>query len=442
MFEYFLAFIERHQLIRSGERTILAISSGVDSMTMADLFLRSSYPFAVAHVNFGLRGKESDMDEEFVREWCKSNKIECFIQRAPKSIFEGSESVQMAARTFRYEYFKEVMKSKGFQKLATAHHLDDSLETTLFNFVRGTGLRGLKGISAQNEHVIRPLLFAEKEDIVAYATLKNISWREDASNEKDAYHRNKIRHHIKPVLKDINPGLMRSYQSVTERIKDSQDLVDQIVEGVLNRFQKIDGEVIRIDLEWMADYRNAKAILSEILRTYGFSYTQVKQIEESINAGMTGKLFYSGTYTLNLDRRALILKAKEERDSDWQLMNLIVPGETIVENRSIDSTIIEGNSYSKVSDPSIAYFDFDAIKEAKLNHWEEGDIFYPLGMKGKKKVSDFMIDSKIPLTLKRDVLILRSEGEIAWIVGYRQDERFKVKPETRRMLRLQLHQDV
>ena len=201
MLEYFLSFINEHSLIGKDERTLVAVSGGVDSMVMADLFLQSAYPFAITHVNFGLRGEESNKDEKFVRDWCESNKVPCFIQNAPSQIFDGKDSTQMAARDFRYQYFDVLMQKEGFHKLATAHHLDDSLETVLFNFTKGTGLRGLKGIQPINGDIIRPLLFAGKEDILTYVKERGIQWREDATNETDTYERNKIRHQVIPTPK-------------------------------------------------------------------------------------------------------------------------------------------------------------------------------------------------------------------------------------------------
>tara|TARA_Y100001972_G_scaffold126857_1_gene181851 strand:+ start:3025 stop:4347 length:1323 start_codon:yes stop_codon:yes gene_type:complete len=440
MLEYFLSFIHEHLLVRDSERTLVAVSGGVDSMVMADLFMQSPFPFAVTHINFGLRGEESNKDEALVREWCASHQVPCFVQHAPSQIFEQSDSTQMAARDFRYQYFDVLMHKEGFHKLATAHHLDDSLETALFNFTKGTGLRGLQGINAIKGDIIRPLLFAGKEDIIAYAKERKICWREDATNMTDAYQRNKVRHQVIPALKSINPGLLRTFTSVVQRVTDAQELIEEIVQDLLRNHKHVEGGTTRIAMKWMSQYQHPGAILHEILREYGFSYTQSRQIQSSVASENAGKLFYSDLYELNVDREQLIIKEKQaflEEDKP-----LRVPGVTIIGKRWIDADIITGNEISDINDPCIAYFDLDKLKSAKVTYWEEGDTFKPLGMKGKKKVSDFMIDSKIPLTLKKDVLILRSQAEIAWIIGYRLDDRFKVTAETKKMLRLQLHSDV
>lgn len=440
MLEYFLSFLDQHKLIKKDEQTLLAVSGGIDSMVMAHLFLQSPHDFAVSHINFGLRGAESNQDEQMVEEWCDSHQVKCYVQHAPREIFEGKESTQMAARDFRYRYFDELMHKKGYQKLATAHHLDDSLETVLFNMTKGTGLRGLRGISPISGDIIRPMLFAGKEEILDYAKSAKIQWREDASNDTDTYQRNKIRHHVIPVLKTINPGLMRSFSSVADRVKDAQDLIEDTVEVILKNHKVMENGITRIGLEWVGLYRNPGAILNEILRRYGFSFLQVSQIQSSIIAGVSGKLFYSDLYELNLDREQLVIREKES--FIYEDTQLRIPGVTIIGNRWIDSDVVEGNRIEDPADQCVAYLDLDKVIRPNITQWKEGDIFYPLGMKGKKKVSDFMIDSKIPLTLKKDVLILKSGGDIAWIVGYRIDDRFKVTGNTKKMLRLQLHSDV
>ncbi len=440
MLEYFLSFIDQHKLIAKDERVLLAVSAGIDSMTMAHLFLQSPYPFVVSHINFGLRGEESHKDEAFVRNWCDTHKIKCFVQHAPTKIFEGKDSIQMAAREFRYQYFDDLIHKEGFHKLATAHHLDDSLETVLFNMIKGTGLRGLKGINPINRDIIRPLLFAGKEEIKAYAKEATIQWREDATNETDNYQRNKIRHQVIPVLKSINPALMRSFNSVVQRVTDAQDLVEETTKNLLKVHKNVENGVVRIGLDWLKQYRNPGSIFNEILREYGFSYSRVEQIQSAVLSGTSGKLFYSDLYELNVDRDQLIIREKES--FHFKDTTLRIPGVTIIGNRWIDADVIAGNEIGDVHDPCVAYLDLDKLTTPTVAYWEEGETFYPLGMKGKKKVSDFMIDSKIPLTLKKDVLILKSEGEIAWIIGYRLDDRFKVTSDTRKMLRLQLHKDV
>ena len=294
MLEYFLSFIKQHQLIARGEKTLLALSGGVDSMVMADLFLRSGYPFAVAHVNFGLRGRDSDLDEAFVKKWCTDKRITFHAEKVPEGLFSSGESIQMTARDFRYRYFRELMQQHRYQRLATAHHLDDSLETALFNFTKGTGLRGLKGIEPQNNEIIRPILFAEKQYILDYAKDQGIEWREDASNERNDYQRNKIRNQVIPVLQSINPGLTHTFLSISQRMGDAQDLVDHVTEGIVRDFTREDKGKVLINLEWMKNYLNPLIILYELLRPYGFSYAQVSQVRQTVASGSSGKLFHSG----------------------------------------------------------------------------------------------------------------------------------------------------
>ncbi len=440
MLEYFLAFIKQHQLIARKEQVIVAISGGVDSMVMADLFKKSPYSFAIAHINYGLRGEDSNKDEQLVKSWCEQNDIDCFIKKAPKEIFQGKASVQMAARTFRYHFFDEILNAKKYHKIATAHHLDDSLETALFNFSKGTGLRGLVGIAPMLGDVIRPMLFAEKADILAYAKEHKIKWREDLSNEQTKYQRNKIRHEVIPVLKSINPGLLNSFRSVSQRVTDAQDLLTQKTEEIKRVHLKTDRQVITMELSWMNEFHNPRSILMEALRHYAFSFSQVRDIYEVILSGAKGKLFFSESYELNVDRDLLVIRLHKEDMEVNEKLN--VPGSVSIQNHVLSTEVLKGNTIDNQNDSSIAFVDFDQMKQLKVTGWQEGDIFYPLGMKGKKKVSDFMIDSKIPLTLKRDVLIIRSEEEIVWVVSHRIDDRFKVTEKTQKMLRIQFQENV
>ena len=438
MLDYFHKYISDHQLIGKKESLLVAVSGGVDSMVLAHLLLKLRFDFSVVHINYQLRGKDSALDTELVKTWCNENSVRFFYREAPKSIYEGSDSVQMAARAFRYAFFEELKRKFGFNKVVLAHHLDDSLETFLFNLTKGTGLHGLTGISEQNGSVVRPLMFATKEQIISYAKQESIKWREDKSNEKNDYQRNKIRNKVIPVLKDINPALQKTFSRNMERLKHVQCLVDTECEKIKESFLKEDKQHLYLSMRWFDEKKGGVALLIEILADFGFSYFQVNDIVEAYRNRSVGAQFTTETCILHLDRDQLVMTSNQREIEINQ--QLSVPGNTETEMGLLKTEIISGNELPKSPDSNTAYLDFDVLGDSLLvRNWEQGDFFIPLGMKGKKKVSDYMIDTKIPVSLKKDVLVLESPGGLCWIVGMRIDERFKVQESTKRVLRINFH---
>ena len=416
-------------------KLLLAISGGIDSMVLLDLFLKTNYEIAVLHCNFSLRNSESDGDEEFVKQFCEERKIPFFIEKFDTKQFaeDYKISIQIAARKLRYAWFYEQLEVLKFDYILTAHHLDDNLETFLINLSRGTGLDGLTGIPAQNDKIIRPLLSFSREEIENYAKENNLKWREDSSNLSDKYLRNKIRHNIVPILKEINPAFLDSFQKTQYFLKEAQSIVNDgeyiIYKEVVT--EKEDG-IVHFNLKKLLQMPNYGAYLYQWLKEFGF--TAWNDINNLAYA-QSGKQVFSEHYVLLKDRDFLILSQKKNLDN--QEFFLIINKEEIV-NFPINI------AFCNVSDISIANSNCIFVDEEKLHFplmirkWEEGDSFYPFGMQGKKKLSKYFKDEKLSLVDKANQWLLCSDNQIVWVIGKRQDERFKVETNTTNILQITL----
>jgi len=437
MYQEFLTFIRKNELLTEGDRLLLALSGGVDSMVLAHLISKAGYSVEVAHVNYGLRGRESDADEALVRNWCEANQVPFHLRRVLQEEYETNESIQMVARRIRYEYFEELRNNLKIDQVVTAHNLNDSLETVLLNLTKGTGIHGLTGISVKRDHLIRPLLFATKEEIYAFAKAENLQWREDKSNAKNDYQRNMIRNQVIPLLKQINPNLEHTFDQTSRRLRGAVNMVDERIEDLVSRIEH-QGEMKNIDLEWFSDTPGAILLLDELIKQYGFSFADTRDLAGSIVRGESGKLFYSATHQINLDRGVLLVSTKKRP----QHINSWIPevmGEVNVGSNKLRLSTVNGQDFPRDYRQDVAYFDRDKVSfPLHVRSWQQGDIFRPLGMKGKKKISDYMIDSKIPVTLKHDILVMESGGEIVWLVGHRIDDRFKVTDSTSQMLKVEV----
>ena len=402
MQEEFLKFIQDQNLVSPDEKVLLTVSGGIDSMVMAHLFVSSGFTPGIAHVNYGLRGADSNQDEELVRAFCTRHGLVFHLRDVRSDEFKGSESVQMVARRIRYQFFDDLTAEHGYGKVATAHHLDDSLETILLNLAKGTGIKGLAGISVSNGTLIRPMMFTGRDRIKKFAEDQGISWREDISNQKDIYQRNLIRNRVMAVLREINPNLTQTYGDTKVRLDGAARLIDQRKEQVLRDFSTKTKTVIRLKVNWVGADPDSLVILAEILIPYSFNYSQVKQILNSILEKNVGATYESPQYQLTIDRSQLFLNER------------IITGEldSVFIHHELDQVSYHGNvlrfesigenpgSYSKKQ--NIALLDKEKISfPLELRKWKKGDKFTPLGMKGRKMVSDFMIDRKNSLIIEK-----------------------------------------
>lgn len=415
-------------------KLLIAISGGVDSVVLTHLCKEANLDFALAHCNFNLRGNESDADESFVLELAEDLDVEVFIQNFDTESFAKNEklSIQLAARQLRYDWFFELSEQLNFDYILTAHHADDNLETFLINLSRGTGLEGLKGIPEVNETIVRPLLSFSREDIEDYAKTNHLKWREDSSNASTKYLRNKLRHDVIPVLKDINPDVLANFQNTLAHLKDSSTIVEDAVDSFLNKaIVTIEDSQISYKISEFEALNNSKAYLFEIFKDYGF--TQWKDIENLLTA-QSGKLVFSKTHQLLKDRDYLIL-SEISSEKNKEIVTILEDQNEIKLPNGI--LCIESVEEIGETDKSIIYIDKKTLKyPLTVRHWEKGDYFYPLGMQGKKKLSKFFKDEKLSLLDKQKTLLLCSDHQVVWVINHRADNRFKLTKQTQDILKI------
>ncbi|WP_411766941.1 tRNA lysidine(34) synthetase TilS [Winogradskyella sp. A3E31] len=428
-------------------KLIIAISGGIDSVVLAHLCSELNLKFSLAHCNFNLRGDESNEDEAFVLELGEDLDVEVFIQNFDTEDYakQHKVSIQMAARELRYDWFQDLAESLNFDYIVTAHHADDNLETFLINFTRGTGLNGLTGIPEVKDNIVRPLLPFSREQIEGYAKSESIKWREDSSNSSRKYLRNKLRHDVVPILKEINPQLLESFQSTISNLNDTADIVDESLSAVTKRaIVDINESGITYKVSELKKVNNPKAYLFEMFKEYGFA--EWNDIVDLLDAE-TGKYVVSNTHKLLKHREYLIL-------SDICHSERLVR-RSFSEGGSDESFTITGfdksvktpigtltfQAVDAVTSPSknTTFVDKDTLNfPLELRLWKKGDYFYPIGMKGKKKLSKYLKDEKLMPSEKENTWLLLSGDAVVWVIGHRADDRFKITEKTKNILKLHI----
>lgn len=414
-----------------GQKFLLAVSGGIDSVVMAHLFHQAPYSFGIAHCNFKLRGEASEEDERFVHQlaqdleapfFCKSFDTETLAKA-------NQQSIQMEARDLRYSWLEAVRTEAGFNWIATAHHLNDSTETFFYNFAKGTGIHGLLGIPERNGRVIRPLLSFTKTAINDFQKNNRIAYREDQSNVEDKYARNKIRHHVLPILEQINPNLIQTAGQNIQRLQETAALMGWAVHLLKEQFWQEEKEEIKIKKAGLEHLPGLKTVMYEWLHPFGFNSSQVDQLLDA-HAKQAGRIFESPSHILLDDRQFFILtpidesyNEKEYFTINWEAEQLELPnGQLILDKKT-------GIPNQFPLDQNIAYLQLESKHfPLRIRHWQAGDTFQPLGMQGKhQKVQDFFSNKKVTrIEKKRIWLVETKRGEICWIIGHRIDERFKL----------------
>jgi tRNA(Ile)-lysidine synthase len=438
MFEEFLSYIRKNNLFKMQDRLLLAVSGGIDSMVMLHLFLKLGTDIGIAHCNFCLRDKESDNDEELVKKHAYENKIPFYSIRfnTKEHAAKNGISIQMAARDLRYEWFEKIRLENHFDLIAIAHNLNDNIETMLINLTRGTGLTGLSGIKPASNRIIRPLLFASRKKIEEYCNDYHITFREDKSNAETKYMRNKIRHLVIPILKEINPSLEETLNDTAERLSGIDKIVSVYINGIRSQTSIRMGTTTVFDVEKLKKYLKSKALIFELFSPYGVTGLATGDLLK-LMTGKTGKQIFTKTHRILKNRYELIVSPLVKHSQDYYEINgvedlLKVPG---IKSAEIINT---GPGYRIPRKKSVASIDTEKIKfPLIIRGWKRGDFFYPLGMKQKKKLSDYFIDRKYSLVKKENALIIESEGKIVWIIGERIDERFKVTVSTSIILKIE-----
>ncbi len=432
-----LNFLQTEKLTDEKDTVLLTVSGGIDSVVMTNLFYEANISFAIAHCNFGLRGEESDGDKQFVKNMALEMNVPFFSKKfdTKKFAVEQGISTQMAARKLRYDWFA----SLPFSKIATAHHAGDNAETIMLNMLRGTGIRGLVGIKAKRGKIIRPLLFASREDILRFAHEKKIAWREDSSNQSSHYKRNFIRHHVAPQLAALAPNYEKIWLRNAKKIQQAEQIVAFSLQKMLQNWLIFDKEIQILPIEKVVKLPFAEAILWHWLQKYGFKYAQIEKLVQEKFA--TGKKFLSLTHCLSLDRGNFILfELKRIANKNYFIQDSF--GELLIENKQKLrwQTTVKSGAVIFPKNHQRVLIDADRlIFPLELRNWREGDAFEPLGMGGKsKKISDLLIEKKIPLQLKGEVRVLVSAGQIVWVLGLRSSERHKITEKTQHIFEMEI----
>jgi tRNA(Ile)-lysidine synthase len=424
----FLENIKMKNLFSKEDRLIVAISGGADSVALAILLNECNFPVIFAHCNFNLREDESDADEDFVRKLAKKLEVEFFVESFETEKFakENKISIQMAARHLRYSWLEKIRTETNSKYIVVAHHKDDDIETYFINLIRGSGIRGFLGMKEKKNKIIRPLLNFERNEIESYLRLKNQEFRTDSSNTDTKYLRNNIRQHIVPLIKDINPSFSNTFSNELEYMNDVFKVFQNVINTEIKHIILSSGDDMIFDKNNLLKSDNKKILLRELISPFGFSQTE--QILNSCN-DISGKIFYSKSHKLLIDRDKIIIS---------ELKNIKEICLKISENPieinfpiNLRFAISEELSYNKSEEK--AAFDFDRIKfPIQIRKWKEGDYFYPIGMNGKKKLSDFFIDEKLSRFEKEKCFIMCSDAKIMWIIGHRMDDRFKITNKTKK----------
>ena len=409
-------------------------------MVLMSLCVNSGYNVGVAHCNFGLRGQESDEDEILVQERARKYGIECYNKRFDTvgEMERTGESMEMAARRLRYTWFAELSEKHGYTTIAVAHHIDDSIETFFINLLRGTGLRGLTGIHKQVGRVVRPLMCATRKEIVEYAMQKHIPYREDSSNKTTKYLRNKIRLGLIPRIREISPRFPFIMHQNIERLTSAQRFIQGAIDNIYKEAVTEQSGVYTLHVDCIADPTSRDFVIYEILSShFGFKGDVVDGLCKALEQNNSGKKFYSRSNVAYVDRGDIVITSISENDaceiSVREGKQRAYCGNSVLyfEECDVDSLM----TYN-VPD-NVALLDADKVTyPITLRRWMEGDSFTPFGMTGSKKVSDFLIDAKVSMAEKGRQFVLLSDGKIAWLIGRRISDDFRITNKTERVIRI------
>ena len=436
MLRQFKQFVNDNRLFDRSHSLLAAVSGGADSVVMLHLLAQCNLKVSVAHCNFQLRGADANGDEEFVRQLATQYEMPFFSIRFDTLAYAEQHhlSVEMAARELRYNWFAELAAEHHFDRILTAHHLNDNIETLLLNLTRGTGINGLCGIAAINGNIARPLLFATREQIEEYARLNNLAFRTDCTNLTDDYLRNIVRHQIVPVLKQINPSFEERMSKNFKHIRQAADIYNWYIDKAKAEVLKTDGNGCKIDGEKLMNQPFAETVLFESIKPYGFNSSQVEAILKNIGQ-KSGCTFSSGSHKLLVDRSQIIIEPAEQTDFE----SIVIDSPQNIDSLGLKMRVVPIADFVLDKRHKVACLDLDKLQfPLTIRRWQHGDFFYPIGMTKAQKLSDFFVNNKVNVFDKERVMVLISGERIAWVVGYRPDNRFKISNETQRVLVVEL----
>lgn len=429
----FLRFFEEKKVNRSAS-FLVAVSGGVDSVVLCDLCQRAGFSFVMAHCNFHLRGDESDRDENFVRSLGKQFSVEVLVRSFPdteKYAEEKKMSIQEAARELRYDWFRILKKESGFSSVLLAHHADDNIETLLMNFFRGTGLQGMTGMPSASESLLRPLLSVRRGEIMEYARERKLKWVEDSSNAATKYTRNFLRHELIPAIKRVYPEAEEILLDNIHRFETINQFYRAVVREQIEKLVERNGVEVRIPIRKLRQF-HYRLLIYEIIREFGFGEKAVGEVVKLMDSS-SGKFIEKGNYQIVRHGAWLIIAPRGSERS-------VIPVEEdekqlSFEGGSLQLEKADASSFKMLKDENLAQLDAKEIRfPLILRRWKQGDYFYPLGMRKKKKLARFFIDIKLAKHQKENVWVLESDKKIIWVVGHRIDDRFKITPATKEML--------
>lgn len=437
MYDSFISYIQERKLFEAGKCYLLACSGGLDSMVLAHILHNARIPLELAHVNFSLRGNESDGDEEFVKNWGKERNLQVHIHRANTVAWAETNgiSIQMAAREIRYQFFEEIRSQNNLAGIILAHHEDDQLETIFLNLTRGTGIEGIYGMSERRGELIRPLLPFSKAQLATYATSVQLAWREDRSNATLDYKRNKLRHQGLTALYSLEPETRQNLLQSFGRLKETGKAFSGLFELWKATHIREEKGISYLKYPSIKGLPGASTLLYFWLRPYGFNSDQALSLAKCLEDIKPGRLLRSSGYELSLDREELILYPTPIAFSE-----LMLPmGASSFDLPDGPYKVTYGTKLESMDrNPAHALLDLDCLEfPLQIRSWQEGDRFIPLGMSAEKKISDFLIDNKIPLPFKKEVKVLVSGNRIAWVVGMRIADWAKVGPVTQKYMHIQ-----
>lgn len=441
MIQKFKQFVTENQLFGFGDKILLAVSGGPDSVVLAYLAHSIGLDFGISHVNFQLRGADSDSDEAFVRNLAQSYGVPLHIMRADTNEYASSHglSIEMAARELRYNEFNRIMDSCGYKFTAVAHHIDDAIETFFLNLTRGSGIKGLTGMRLKNGRIVRPMLCFSRKEIESCISDNNLGFRIDKTNLETDYTRNKIRNIIIPEFEKINPAFRQNAALSLKYLGQAKELY-------VNEIEKYKQQVLRptaggyvlciADIEKFAE---PECLVYEIFSEFGFNRAQARGIYKSLG-GESGRVYMSDSHKVLKDRDTLIV-SKLTRESGFAPVEIsavdIIKGEKAVGEAHLKFQILEPGEFSPTRDSNVAYYDYDRLEfPLTVREWESGDTFVPFGASYSKKLSDYFVDSKLTINEKHSVKLLCCAQKIIWIVGRRASNLYKVGRQTKKILKV------
>lgn len=439
MLERFLRFIEQKKLFSLKDRVIVTNSGGIDSMVMTRLFEMAGIEFGIAHCNFQLRGQESDEDAGFVVNYAAQKNIRLFQKNfnTRKYASDHKITIQEAARELRYDWFEELITKTGYSCYATAHQFDDQIETFFINLFRGTGISGLRGILPRNNNCVRPLLFATRKEIEEFAVLQDVKFREDSSNQKNDYLRNRIRHFVLPALQKSSPDFKTGFDNTFNLLSQVETFIQSEISNISKELVSTIDNLQVINIEKLQNYQPVEFILFELLRPFRFNYQNVRMMVNSFGSS-SGQKFLSTSHQAVLDRGQLLISPKTMDDEKNKIKSVFIR-EGVNQLDYPVALRLEIHSYTKdftlKRKKNVALLDAGKLTfPLEVRQVQTGDFFYPLGLGGKKKLSDFFTNEKFSFTQKEKTWLLTSKDEIVWVIGYRIDDRFKITSATQKIL--------